>query len=168
VLRHRTKGFTLIELLIVVAIIGILAAIAIPNLLNALSRARQKRTMANMRNVGLAWEARATDLGRYNAAGLSVDGMSFPVLVPDLVTALQPTYMRNVPTQDGWNVDFVFLTSGPFNGSPSAQHYGIVSGGRDGVVAGSPVMGATNDFDCDIVYANGSFLAYPEGIQADR
>ncbi|MGZ4779581.1 MAG: prepilin-type N-terminal cleavage/methylation domain-containing protein [Thermoanaerobaculia bacterium] len=166
--HHRTKGFTLIELLIVVAIIGILAAIAIPNLLNALSRARQKRTMANMRNIGLAWEARATDTGRYNAAGLSVDGMSFPVAIPDLVAALQPTYMKNVPTQDGWSVDFVFLTNATFNGGGSAQHYGIVSGGRDGVVATTPVMGPTNSFDCDIIYANGSFLAYPEGIQTER
>ena len=68
-IRKNQKGFTLIELLIVVAIIGILAAIAIPNLLTAMQRAKQKRSMADMRTIATAWEARATDMNRYNAAG---------------------------------------------------------------------------------------------------
>ena len=90
-MRRNQKGFTLIELLIVVAIIGILAAIAIPNLLTAMKRSKQKRTMADMRTIATAWEARATDVNRYNAAGVTLPTVS--VSAATLGNYLSPTYV---------------------------------------------------------------------------
>ena len=59
---HITRrGFTLIELLIVVAIIGILAAIAVPNFLNARTRAQISRVMGDHRAIGVALESYTVD-----------------------------------------------------------------------------------------------------------
>ncbi|HQO33543.1 MAG TPA: prepilin-type N-terminal cleavage/methylation domain-containing protein [bacterium] len=62
---HRQAGFTLIELLIVVAIIGILAAIAVPNFLNAQIRAKLARCEADMKSLETAIESYKMDNNAY-------------------------------------------------------------------------------------------------------
>jgi type II secretion system protein G len=61
----RRAGFTLIELLIVVAIIGILAAIAVPNFLNAQTRAKVSRVYSDLRALGNAIEMYRVDNNTY-------------------------------------------------------------------------------------------------------
>ena len=63
--RNIAKGFTLIELLIVVAIIGILAAIAVPNFLNAQIRAKIANTEADHRSLATAIESYRLDNNMY-------------------------------------------------------------------------------------------------------
>ncbi len=66
---YRLKlGFTLIELLIVVAIIAILAAIAVPNFLEAQTRAKVSRVRADVRTVATAMETYKIDTNRYPPA----------------------------------------------------------------------------------------------------
>ena len=86
------KGFTLVELLVVVAIIGVISSIAVGNLVNALDKGKQKRTMSDLHSIGEAIEA------------YHIDHASYPLGVTDWATLqgfISPFFIKAPPSADG-------------------------------------------------------------------
>jgi len=150
--EHSASGVSATTVVIVVLagffLCSIVSAIAIPNLLNAINRGRQKRSMADMRIIATAVEAYKVDYGVYPRGALSVD---------DLETALVPTYLRSVSAIDGWRTPFQVWTAG------DGASFSIVSYARDKTEGPSP-GGPTRNFDDDIILEDGRFVQWPEGI----
>lgn len=148
-MRRSTRGFTLVELLIVVAVIGIIASIAIPGLTAAIQRARQKRTMVELRTVATAVSSYATDYAFVPKVSTGV--------VEELIPYLVPTYLKVLPYQDGWKRAIPYYSQG--------LEYTVRSNGSDGIMQPGAPMGPTTNFADDLVMVNGVFVQWPEGMQ---
>ena len=140
--------------LLLIALLGIVAAIAVPNFLTAAERARQHRTMADMRSIAVAVETYATEHNEY----------------PRSLEVIAPKYVKKTPTVDGWGSPYEYQCVIDEKGKCSG--YVIGSMAKDGryergglYETATQPRGATTNFDCDILFSNGEFVEYPEGVR---
>jgi prepilin-type N-terminal cleavage/methylation domain-containing protein len=115
---RKSKGFTLVEIMIVVLIIGILMAIAVPNFIQARTSSRQKTVIANLKQVDSAKEQWAMETGKKNAD---------PCAEGDLFPAYMKSYPNNTPVT-GTYVPNAVGVDPVFNGKTAAQWYGDSNG----------------------------------------
>jgi len=168
--RSSEAGFSLIELLIVVAIIGIIAAMLIPNMLDAFQKAKQKRTLADMRIIGTAMVSWLSDQVGAAAAGqssTSVDLSAYgtALVAADLQTVLVPEYLQDLPPLDGWKRQYEYYLN--FAKPTAQQVMALRSSGRDGVKDSTKYTVSSfdpTDYDRDIVWADGFFVRWPQRI----
>ncbi len=151
----KTIGFTLIELLIVVAIIAILAAIAVPNFLEAQTRSKVSRAKSDMRSLATAVESYYVDNNKYPftlpfAADLDGYGnvrASDMLTIPDAITTPIAYITSHIPDvfKNGRNVDGPGTGSSfgqSFNsGDPQDQTFMWLNMGQAGPEPGDPGLG---------------------------
>jgi len=165
-------GFTLLELLIVVAIIGIIAALLLPNLLEALNKSKQKRTMTDIRLTGTAWFSWVTDQVSAGAAGQQIAQLDWDDLFTtqtfaDLHEILVPSYAAYIPEADAWGHQYEYGASSHYNDPiPVAMRSTGADADFDDTIYTAGAFIAT-DFVQDIVWAGGFFVRWPAGHLVD-
>ncbi len=124
----KEKGFTLIELLIVILILVVLAAIAIPSYLFINDRAKETATETEMNNIAKALEVYLTDNNVYPTEG-------------DFPDALETSgFMDDIPENDNWENAYQYSSAS--GASYVMESYGIngVDGGSDDIVFANGIM----------------------------
>jgi len=97
--QYRQQGFTLIELMIVVAIIGVLAAIAYPSYQRYVIKTKRTDMMTEMQNIASQIESRKLAQGSYTNTGTGLNG-SFP----RSGTALYTITLAPTPLTERWTI----------------------------------------------------------------
>jgi general secretion pathway protein G len=127
--KHSSKGFTLIEILVVIAILALLAAIATPQVMKHLGRAKTQTAKIEINNIGSALDLYRIDLGRYPSAE---EGLAALLAKPAGVEAWKGPYLKKKNSlSDPWGYAYIYRIPG--------QHgdYDLLSYGADKAEGGS-------------------------------
>lgn len=125
---RRSRAFSLIEMLFVVIIIGLIAALVVPNLGKAFGKSQVKTTTAQLANLSDAVENFRLDVNRYPT---EQEGLQALIEKPETAEGWAGPYLdkRTLPT-DGWGNEFIYKRDPDFG-------FIIISHGADGVQGGS-------------------------------
>lgn len=102
----RDAGYTLTEMLVVIAIIGLIAAVLTPNLMGQLGRARVKSAQLQLESVAAAVEMFHSDVGRYPTVG---EGLAALVKEPADAEGWTGPYLKSATSlKDPWNGQILY------------------------------------------------------------
>jgi type IV pilus assembly protein PilE len=128
------KGFSLTELMITVAVIGIIAAIAIPSYSNYMQRARRAEAISALETLALYEEKNFAEFGRYTTiAGLAAVGYIDPN------GNSNRNYQIAAQANPAWNQGFIATATG-MNAQAGDITFAIDSNGNRGTWSGAAVV----------------------------
>jgi len=160
--KNKQKGFTMVELMVLAGMIGLIAAIAVPEVMRALDTVRQKKTMTDLTEWGVAMNAYMVDYGFFPYLPGGIDSPVGPgVFIYDMFQ--EKRYLIKALYLDGWNHNFRYTPGGI--DMRTCAGYTIASSGKGGTV--DPIIPVFTCFQCDIRLRKGQFISKPEGKQWD-
>ena len=122
----QNRGFTLVEVMIVVAIIALLAAIAIPNLLRARVNAHDSMAQTALKSISTAMETYASTENRYPPDISSLLGITPPYLSVDYFTGIHSGFTFNT---DSLTLYTYSITAAPVNANLGSASFTVSTGG---------------------------------------
>ncbi|MBI4309695.1 MAG: type II secretion system major pseudopilin GspG [Candidatus Omnitrophica bacterium] len=137
----RDKGFTLIEIMLVVIIIGVLAAMAVPNITGRSEQARITAARTDIEsNLTTALDLYHMDTGRYPASAQGLDALL--TASTDAPAQWNGPYLKKKKLpKDPWGHSYVYVSPGAHN----KDSYDLSSPGPDGVESGDDITNWENE-----------------------
>lgn len=127
--RSRTAGFTLLELLVVLVILGLLAAIATPQVLKYLARARTQSAAIQIHSLAASLDLYRLDIGRYPSED---EGLISLVQAPATLPNWSGPYVKRLEMlNDPWGHSYIYKIPSEHGGD-----YDLYSLGADNAVGG--------------------------------
>lgn len=126
--RLPATGFTLIELMIVVVILGLLATMVMPKILDKPEQARRTKAKVDIRSIQSALAMFKTDTGRFPTTS---EGLQALAANPGVRSYSKEGYLERVPA-DPWGNKYIYLSPGVHS-----KDYDLVSYGKDGEQGGT-------------------------------
>lgn len=137
---HNT-GFTLIELMIVVVILGLLATIIMPKILDRPEQARRMKAKVDIRSIESALALFKTDTGRFPTTS---EGLEVLVSNQGIKGYNADGYLDKVPS-DPWGTKYVYISPGV-----NSREYDLKSYGQDGENGGTEDSADIESWNLDV------------------
>jgi general secretion pathway protein G len=143
-IRHRSRGFTLIEIMVVVIIIGLLAAVIVPQVVGRVDEARVSKAKQDIQSVETALTMYRLDNFKYPTTDQGLKALIQQPTDPSIKNWRPGGYLQRGSSKDPWGNDYQYVYPGS-----RGREYDLFSFGADGQTGGEGIDADLGNWSVD-------------------